>query len=183
MVADTNSPARGAGQQGAGPARRGQATLLDNDHGTYPFVTSSNPTVGGRSWVPASRAALEYVVGVTKAYTTRVGDGPMPTELFDERGDHKERRAGVRHDHGTARRVGWLDLPAIKWAASLNGITHVAITLLDVLSAVEEINICVGYEIDGNAWRATRCTRRTCTTPGPSTSRYPGGARTSPGAG
>jgi adenylosuccinate synthase len=129
----------------------GQATLLDNDHGTYPFVTSSNPTVGGAvvgSGIPARH--LEYVVGVTKAYTTRVGDGPMPTELFDETG---ETIRSVGREYGTttgrSRRVGWLDLPAVKWAASLNGITHVAITLLDVLSAVDEINICVGYEIDG----------------------------------
>jgi adenylosuccinate synthase len=129
----------------------GQATLLDNDHGTYPFVTSSNPTVGGAvigSGIPARH--LEYVVGVTKAYTTRVGDGPMPTELFDEKG---ETIRSVGREYGTttgrSRRVGWLDLPAVKWAASLNGITHVAITLLDVLSAVDKINICVGYEIDG----------------------------------
>jgi len=129
----------------------GQATLLDNDHGTYPFVTSSNPTVGGAvvgSGIPARH--LEYVVGVTKAYTTRVGDGPMPTELFDETA---EIIRSVGDEYGTttgrSRRVGWLDLPAVKWAASLNGITHVAVTLLDVLSAVEEINICVGYEIDG----------------------------------
>jgi adenylosuccinate synthase len=129
----------------------GQATLLDNDHGTYPFVTSSNPTVGGAvvgSGIPARH--LEYVVGVTKAYTTRVGDGPMPTELFDETGE-KIREVGREYGTttGRSRRVGWLDLPAVRWAASLNGITHVAITLLDVLSAVDEIKICVGYEIDG----------------------------------
>jgi adenylosuccinate synthase len=89
-------------------------------------------------------------VGVTKAYTTRVGDGPFPTELFDEVGD-RIREAG--HEYGTTtgrpRRVGWLDLPAIKFSAQLNGITHLAITLLDVLSAVEEVRICVGYEVDG----------------------------------
>jgi adenylosuccinate synthase len=129
----------------------GQATLLDNDHGTYPFVTSSNPTVGGAVVGSGiSTRHLEYVVGVTKAYTTRVGDGPMPTELFDETG---EIIRSVGREYGTttgrSRRVGWLDLPAIKWAASLNGITHVAITLLDVLSVVDEINICVGYEING----------------------------------
>ena len=129
----------------------GQATLLDNDHGTYPFVTSSNPTVGGAvvgSGVPPR--SIEYVIGVTKAYTTRVGDGPMPTELFDETA---ETIREVGREYGTttgrSRRVGWLDLPAIKWAASLNGITHLALTLLDVLSAVETIKICVGYEIDG----------------------------------
>jgi adenylosuccinate synthase len=129
----------------------GQATLLDNDHGTYPFVTSSNPTVGGAivgSGIPPR--SVEYVIGVTKAYTTRVGDGPMPTELFDETAETIREVGG---EYGTttgrARRVGWLDLPAIKWAASLNGITHLAVTLLDVLSAVDEIKICVGYEIDG----------------------------------
>ncbi len=128
-----------------------QAALLDNDHGTYPFVTSSNPTVGGAcvgAGIPPQ--SLEYVVGVTKAYTSRVGDGPMPTELLDEVGETL-RETG--HEYGTttgrARRVGWLDLPAIKYTASLNGITHLAITLLDVLSAVEEIKVCVGYEIDG----------------------------------
>jgi adenylosuccinate synthase len=152
MVADTGTLLReGLENRERVLLEGGQATLLDNDHGTYPFVTSSNPTVGGAivgSGISARH--LEYVVGVTKAYTTRVGDGPMPTELFDETG---ETIRSVGREYGTttgrARRVGWLDLPAIKWAASLNGITHVAITLLDVLSAVDEINICVGYEIDG----------------------------------
>ncbi len=152
MVADTGTLLRGALENTERVLLEGgQATLLDNDHGTYPFVTSSNPTVGGAvvgSGIPARH--LEYVVGVTKAYTTRVGDGPMPTELFDETA---ETIRSVGREYGTttgrSRRVGWLDLPAIKWAASLNGITHVAITLLDVLSAVEEIKVCVGYEIDG----------------------------------
>jgi adenylosuccinate synthase len=154
MVADTGTLLRDALENRERVLLEGgQATLLDNDHGTYPFVTSSNPTVGGAvvgSGIPARQ--LEYVVGVTKAYTTRVGDGPMPTELFDETGD-TIRSFGREYGTttGRARRVGWLDLPAIKWAASLNGITHVAITLLDVLSAVEEIKICVGYEIDGKA--------------------------------
>jgi len=87
---------------------------------------------------------------VTKAYTTRVGDGPMPTELFDEVG---ETLREVGREYGTttgrSRRVGWLDLPAIRWAASLNGITHCALTMLDVLSSVEEIKICTAYDVDG----------------------------------
>jgi adenylosuccinate synthase len=152
MVADTGTILREALERRERVLLEGgQATLLDNDHGTYPFVTSSNPTVGGAivgSGVPPR--SVEYVIGVTKAYTTRVGDGPMPTELFDETAETIREVGG---EYGTttgrARRVGWLDLPAIKWAASLNGITHLAITLLDVLSAVEEIKICVGYEIDG----------------------------------
>jgi len=152
MVADTGTLLReGLENREKVLLEGGQATLLDNDHGTYPFVTSSNPTVGG-AIVGSGIAArhLEYVVGVTKAYTSRVGDGPMPTELFDETA---ETIREVGHEYGTAtgrpRRIGWLDLPAIKWAASLNGITHLALTLLDVLSAVEKINVCVGYEIDG----------------------------------
>ena len=152
MVADTGTVLREALENRERVLLEGgQATLLDNDHGTYPFVTSSNPTVGGAvvgSGVPPR--SIEQVIGVTKAYTTRVGDGPMPTELFDETAETIRRVGG---EYGTttgrARRIGWLDLPAIKWAASLNGITHLALTLLDVLSAVEEIKICVGYEIDG----------------------------------
>ncbi len=152
MVEDTGALLRGALENREQVLLEGaQATLLDNDHGTYPFVTSSNPSVGGAcvgAGIPPRY--LDQIVGVTKAYTTRVGDGPFPTELFDETGD-AIRKAG--HEYGTttgrARRVGWLDLPAIKFSASLNGITHLALTLLDVLSVVERIQVCVGYEIDG----------------------------------
>jgi len=152
MVADTGTILRDALQRRERVLLEGgQATLLDNDHGTYPFVTSSNPTVGGAivgSGVPPW--SIEHVIGVTKAYTSRVGDGPMPTELFDGTAETIREVGG---EYGTttgrSRRVGWLDLPAIRWAAELNGITHLAVTLLDVLSAVEEIKICVGYEIDG----------------------------------
>jgi adenylosuccinate synthase len=152
MVADTGAMLRDALRRGEKVLLEGgQATLLDNDHGTYPFVTSSNPTAGGAcvgSGIPPG--SIGDIIGVTKAYTTRVGDGPMPTELFDEDGETLRR---VGREYGTttsrARRCGWLDLPAIRYAAEVNGITHLAITLLDVLSAVEEIKICVGYEIEG----------------------------------
>ena len=154
MMADTGALLREALEEGESVLLEGaQATLLDNDHGTYPFVTSSNPSVGGAvvgSGIPPR--ALDQVIGVTKAYTTRVGDGPFPTELMDETGA-AIREAGNEYGRttGRARRVGWLDLPAVKYSAALNGITYLAITLLDVLSAVEGIKICVGYEIEGRS--------------------------------
>ncbi|MGH3086476.1 MAG: adenylosuccinate synthase [Rubrobacteraceae bacterium] len=152
MCADTGAMLREGLERGEKVLLEGgQATLLDNDHGTYPFVTSSNPTIGGAvvgSGIPPKY--IDQIVGVTKAYTTRVGDGPMPTELFDETG-YAIREIGREFGTttGRSRRVGWLDLPAIKFAAEMNGITHVAVTLLDVLSAVDQVNVCVGYEIDG----------------------------------
>ncbi len=152
MMADTGALLREVLEAGGSVLLEGaQATLLDNDHGTYPFVTSSNPTVGGAvvgSGIPPR--AVDRVIGVTKAYTTRVGDGPFPTELPGETGE-TIRRAGNEYGSttGRPRRCGWLDLVAVKYSAALNGITHLAITLLDVLSAVEEIKICVGYEIEG----------------------------------
>ena len=152
MVADTGAMLRKALEDREQVLVEGaQAALLDNDFGTYPFVTSSNPSVGGVSvggGIPPK--SLENVVGVTKAYTSRVGDGPMPTEIFDQTADDiRETGREFGTTTGRARRVGWLDLPAIRYTAQLNGVTHLAITLLDVLSAVEEIKICVGYEIDG----------------------------------
>ena len=151
-MADTGAMLRGALLENQHVLLEGaQATLLDNDFGTYPFVTSSNPSAGGAcvgAGIPPRH--LDRVVGVTKAYSTRVGDGPFPTELHDEIGETL-RRVGNEYGSttGRPRRCGWLDLVAIKFSASVNGITHLAITLLDVLSAVEEVNICVGYEIDG----------------------------------
>jgi adenylosuccinate synthase len=128
-----------------------QGTLLDNDFGTYPFVTSSNPSVGGAcvgAGIPP--ALMGEVIGVTKAYTTRVGDGPFPTELLDETGETL-RRVGNEYGATTRRprRCGWLDLVAVKYSASLNGVDGVALTMLDVLSAFEEVKVCIGYEIDG----------------------------------
>jgi adenylosuccinate synthase len=152
MVSDTGTLLREALSRNEHVLLEGaQAALLDNDFGTYPFVTSSNPSIGGAvvgTGIPPRE--MGQIVGVTKAYTTRVGDGPFPTELFDE---NAERLREAGHEYGSTtgrpRRCGWLDLVAVKHSAQLNGITHLAITLLDVLSAVEEVNICVGYEIDG----------------------------------
>jgi adenylosuccinate synthase len=128
-----------------------QATMLDVDHGTYPFVTSSNPTAGGAcvgSGVPPTR--IGQVIGVAKAYTTRVGAGPFPTELFDENGVHLLK---VGHEYGTTtgreRRCGWFDAVVARYAVRVNGITDLVITKLDVLSGLEKVPICVGYEVDG----------------------------------
>jgi adenylosuccinate synthase len=152
MMADTGALLREAIGRGEPVLLEGaQATLLDNDFGTYPFVTSSNPSVGGAcvgAGIPPS--CLGEVIGVTKAYTTRVGDGPMPTELFDETGETL-RRVGNEYGAttGRPRRCGWLDLVAVKYTASVNGIDGLALTMLDVLSAVEEVKVCVGYELNG----------------------------------
>ncbi len=156
MMMDTGGMLREALDRGEEVLLEGaQATLLDNDFGTYPFVTSSNPSAGGAcvgAGIPPS--ALDEVIGVTKAYSTRVGDGPFPTELFDEVGETL-RRVGreVGTTTGRPRRCGWMDLPALQFSASLNGITGFAITMLDVLSSVDEIKVCVGYEIDGKEVR------------------------------
>ncbi|HEV7965486.1 MAG TPA: adenylosuccinate synthase, partial [Actinoplanes sp.] len=128
-----------------------QATLLDVDHGTYPFVTSSNPTAGGAcvgSGIPPTR--ISQVIGVIKAYTTRVGSGPFPTELFDENGQHLLKIGG---EYGTTtgreRRCGWFDAVVGRYAARVNGITDFVVTKLDVLSGLDRVPICVAYEIDG----------------------------------
>jgi adenylosuccinate synthase len=128
-----------------------QATLLDVDHGTYPFVTSSNPTAGGAcvgSGVPPTR--INQVIGVIKAYTTRVGAGPFPTELFDDNGAHL-RKVGVEYGTttGRERRCGWFDAVVGRYAVRVNGITDLVVTKLDVLSGLDPVPICVGYEIDG----------------------------------
>ena len=152
MMADTGALLREALYRGEPVLLEGaQATLLDNDFGTYPFVTSSNPSAGGAcvgAGIPPN--LMGEVIGVTKAYTTRVGDGPFPTELFDETGETL-RRVGIEYGAttGRPRRCGWLDLVAVKFSASLNGVDGLALTMLDVLSAVEEVKVCVGYELDG----------------------------------
>ncbi len=128
-----------------------QATLLDVDHGTYPFVTSSNPTAGGAcvgSGVPPTR--ITQVIGVIKAYTTRVGSGPFPTELFDEHGRHLQKvGAEFGTTTGRERRCGWFDAVVGRYAVRVNGITDLVVTKLDVLSGLDTVPICVGYSIDG----------------------------------
>ena len=125
-----------------------QGTLLDVDHGTYPFVTSSSAVAGGAaigSGVGPNR--IKNVVGITKAYTTRVGAGPFPTELFDQNGEHL-RVVGVEFGSvtGRPRRTGWLDLPALRYAARVNGFDGLAITKLDVLTGLDKIKVCVAYD-------------------------------------
>jgi adenylosuccinate synthase len=128
-----------------------QATLLDVDHGTYPFVTSSNTTAGfGATGSGIGPRCLDYVLGITKAYTTRVGSGPFPTELFDEMGDHLARRgAEFGATTGRPRRCGWFDAVALRRSARINSLSGLCITKLDVLDALDVIRICVGYRVDG----------------------------------
>jgi len=128
-----------------------QATLLDVDHGTYPFVTSSSPTAGGAcvgSGVGPTR--ITRIVGILKAYTTRVGAGPFPTELTDAQGEWL-RKVGGEYGvtTGRARRTGWFDAVIARYATRVNGITDYFITKLDVLSGLEKVPVCVGYEVDG----------------------------------
>ena len=129
----------------------GQGTLLDVDHGTYPFVTSSNPTAGGActgSGIGPTR--LTRVIGILKAYTTRVGSGPFPTELFDDDGERLQRVGGeVGVTTGRSRRCGWFDAPIARYAARVNGLTDIFLTKLDVLSGFEQIPVCVAYEVEG----------------------------------
>ena len=129
----------------------GQATLLDVDHGTYPFVTSSNATSGGActgSGIPPTR--IDRVVAIVKAYTTRVGEGPFPTELFDSSGDYLRDNG---HEFGTTtgrpRRCGWYDAVIARYAARVNGVTDFVLTKLDVLGGLDEIPVCVAYDVDG----------------------------------
>lgn len=126
-----------------------QGTLLDVDHGTYPFVTSSNTTAGGAcTGTGLGPLYIDYVLGITKAYTTRVGFGPFPTELFDETGEHL---AKVGQEFGAttgrARRCGWFDASILRRAVVLNSLSGICLTKLDVLDDLEEINICTGYEL------------------------------------
>ena len=129
----------------------GQGTLLDVDHGTYPFVTSSNPTAGGActgSGIGPTR--ITGVIGILKAYTTRVGSGPFPTELHDEWGERLRSVGGeVGVTTGRPRRCGWFDAPIARYATRVNGLTDIFLTKLDVLTGIERIPVCVAYDIEG----------------------------------
>lgn len=131
-----------------------QGTMLDIDHGTYPFVTSSN-TVSGQAAAGSGMgpSGVGYVLGITKAYTTRVGEGPFPSELFDEDGERLGQRG---HEFGVVtgrkRRCGWFDAALVRQSVKVNGITGIALTKLDVLDGFEEIKICTGYDIDGKIY-------------------------------
>ena len=132
-------------------AEGAQGALLDVDHGTYPFVTSSNPTSGGAcTGLGIPPTAVDSIIGIVKAYSTRVGNGPFPTELLGETGD---RLRTIGHEFGAttgrSRRCGWFDAVALKYSAMVNGIQKTVITKLDVLDEFDEIKVCFGYEVNG----------------------------------
>ena len=149
MVTDVAEDIYGFHQRDANVLFEGaQGTLLDIDHGTYPYVTSSNTTAGfGATGAGSGPRCIDYVLGITKAYTTRVGSGPFPTELFDEMGEHLATKG---HEFGATtgrpRRCGWFDAVALRRAKVINSLSGLCVTKLDVLDGLDEIRICVGYE-------------------------------------
>jgi adenylosuccinate synthase len=152
MVADTALVLNNALAEGKTVLLEGgQGTLLDVDHGTYPFVTSSNPTAGGATTGSGiGPTKITGVIGILKAYTTRVGSGPFPTELFDEWGEFLRKTGGeVGVTTGRNRRCGWFDAPIARYATRINGLTDIFLTKLDVLTGIKEIPVCVAYEVDG----------------------------------
>jgi len=151
-IADTRLQLNKALERGETVLLEGsQGTLLDVDHGTYPFVTSSNPTSGGASAGSGiGPGRITTVLGILKAYTTRVGSGPFPTELSDEMGELLRKQGGeFGVTTGRSRRTGWFDAVIARYAARVNGITDYFLTKLDVLSGLEKVPVCVGYEVDG----------------------------------
>ena len=151
-IADTRLELNKALERGETVLLEGsQGTLLDVDHGTYPFVTSSNPTAGGASAGSGiGPGRITTVLGILKAYTTRVGSGPFPTELHDEAGENLRKAGGeFGVTTGRSRRTGWFDAVIGRYAARVNGITDYFLTKLDVLSGLERIPVCVAYEVDG----------------------------------
>jgi len=152
FVADTGRMLNGILAKGGSVMFEGaQGTMLDIDHGTYPFVTSSSATAGGAATgTGVGPTAIGTVISVTKAYVTRVGGGPFPTEIHDAAGDHLRARG---HEYGAVtgrpRRCGWLDIPLLRYSNQVNGAEWLVVTKLDVLDELAEIPICTGYEIDG----------------------------------
>ena len=152
LVADVPRALYEANREGKNLLFEGaQGTLLDIDHGTYPFVTSSNCVAGAAAaGAGVGPGQLHYVLGITKAYTTRVGGGPFPTELTDDIGKHLATRG---HEFGAVtgrpRRCGWFDAAALKRSIQINGVSGLCITKLDVMDGVESVKICVGYDVDG----------------------------------
>jgi len=152
MVEDVTGTLHKLRRQGRNVMFEGaQGALLDIDHGTYPYVTSSNTTAGGAaSGTGVGPRYIDYVVGIVKAYTTRVGAGPFPTELFDADGDHLGTKG---HEFGATtgrkRRCGWLDIVSLKRSLEINSVTGICITKLDVLDGMEKLKICTAYKLDG----------------------------------
>ena len=158
LVADVPRALYDAHREGANLLFEGaQGTLLDIDHGTYPFVTSSNCVAGAAAaGAGVGPSMLHYVLGITKAYTTRVGSGPFPTELYDAEskldpvGKHLATKGNeFGATTGRARRCGWFDAAALKRSIQINGVSGLCVTKLDVLDGVEEVKLCTGYQIDG----------------------------------
>jgi len=152
LVGDVPELLHQAYKRGEGVLFEGaQGALLDVDHGTYPYVTSSNTTAGGAATgTGVGPARFDYILGITKAYTTRVGSGPFPTELFDETGEHLSQRG---HEFGSttgrARRVGWFDAVALRRSNQVNSVSGLCVTKLDVLDGIDTIRLCVGYRCGG----------------------------------
>lgn len=152
-IADTRLLLNEALERGESVLLEGsQGTMLDVDHGTYPFVTSSNPTAGGASAGSGiGPTRITTVIGILKAYTTRVGSGPFPTELHDEMGERLRKTGGeFGVTTGRSRRTGWFDAVIARYSARVNGITDYFLTKLDVLSGLDTVPICVGYKVNGS---------------------------------
>jgi adenylosuccinate synthase len=151
-ITDTTALVQGALGRGEHVLFEGaQGTLLDLDHGTYPYVTSSNPIAGGAcTGGGIGPLQVDQVLGILKAYSTRVGSGPLPTELKDAVGEHLTEKG---HEYGTTtgrrRRSGWLDFMPLRYAVQVNGVSSIMLNKIDILSGLDEIKVCTGYRVDG----------------------------------
>jgi adenylosuccinate synthase len=185
QVADVSGRLYELRQQGKRVMFEGaQGSLLDIDHGTYPYVTSSNTTIGGVcTGAGIGPNAIDYVLGITKAYVTRVGGGPFPTELFDESGETLARRGDeFGATTGRPRRCGWLDAVALRRMVNLNGVSGFCVTKLDVLDGFEEIKICTAYRLNGELLDAPPLDSADWADLEPVYERFPGWSEASRGA-